>query len=334
MKLVLEESFFDFKKIDEPFLYFETEEFESPTITLIMNETEEKLYTPDTVFREYHIGKNVITFQKKYGRSSYKVTITGLDENDIKIYFRWIKKSLKDRLIPNYLPQLFIVEPLIEFVLLKKGYLLMHSGAASNPNGAILLAGRSGSYKTPLLTELINKYNFSFIADDKLIINDEMVYSFPKNLHLFTYLLNKKNNLSEFNQISEKIRCLLSSRNGKCELKIWEKDSVKTVIFLIKSKTNHLKVMRIEKEKAIEMLIYNTIAEFWVSNHVWGALMAYSYAHENFIYPEISLIRQAIKRLLNGCDTFYSAIIPADLDEKRMEHLMEEIIQRTDSSSK
>jgi len=328
LKLILEDTAFNNSSIDEPFSFFETNSTDAPKITLIMNSKNKSSDVHQSVFRDYRISKNYIAFSKKTGGSIFNVEITGVEEDNLVVHFNWIKRSIKDRLLPNYFPQLFIIEPLIEFLLLRKGYILLPAAGISKGSSAILLCGRSGSMKTPLTIEMLKNQNCSLLGDDKVIVNNEAVYSFPKNLHLFNYLFLKKNTISEFNPLLQKILCLLSSNDKKFDFKIKRKDKVQSLVFLVKERQLHVdfKIHSLSEDIAFEMLINNNIAESSVSNVIAEALLAYSYIHKDFTIPSFQTASMIIRALVQGCDKIVVVFIPDTCDQNMIGLLAEKFV--------
>ena len=87
---------------------------------------------------------------------------------------------------PDFVLHIYVLQPLIEMLLLRKGYMLVHAGAVSGEGKAYLIAGRGGSHKTNFVMGLM-KRGYNYISDDMVILNEKEVLSFPHSVSLFDF---------------------------------------------------------------------------------------------------------------------------------------------------
>jgi hypothetical protein len=103
---------------------------------------------------------------------------------------------------PDLVMELYVLQPIIEWKLSSKGYLLIHAGAVCKENRAWMLIGRGSSRKTQLVIDLLKK-DFQFMSDDMVILKDTQVLSLPLSPGLFTFSDKylKKEEINLLNQI-------------------------------------------------------------------------------------------------------------------------------------
>ena len=122
--------------IDFPFSYFE-EDIISATPDIILNVGK---FKPDiqnsiTVDHKCYVKDNYFYCKENYGKAKFEFEIMGLeDETPVIINFYGKVRGIENILIPNYLAQNIALKPIIEILLLRKGYLSIH-GLGIEKNG-------------------------------------------------------------------------------------------------------------------------------------------------------------------------------------------------------
>lgn len=93
---------------------------------------------------------------------------------------------------------LTLVEHILEFKLLTKNHVLIHSACISKNGEGCLICAPRGTGKTMVTLKLVKDKGFSFLSDDRTIISgDGRAHCFPKNVklslpHVSEFGLNKK----------------------------------------------------------------------------------------------------------------------------------------------
>ena len=277
-----------------PFSYFEVEYVEKPSIVLNISPFEPNNNGCDIVFKKCHVKRNYIYCRERDGLAAWHVEFIGIEEETTVINFAWERRTPKAFVAPHNFPQIYYLEPLIEYKLTKMGYCLLHAAAMVKGNEAILFAGRSGSSKTPLIAHSISQLGYSYLSDDKVIIRDGLVYSFPRYVNLFNYMM-RGNYSKELGGFLEKLKAVvfirkpLKIKNGRglftFEFNITDIARIKSINVICRSDAENCVKNAIQhenKQRLIASLVYNNYAEMWVSNLFIDYLKAYAY-----IFPEV-----------------------------------------------
>ncbi|MGB2726930.1 MAG: hypothetical protein WBD09_00435 [Halobacteriota archaeon] len=96
---------------------------------------------------------------------------------------------------PNNLARFFIsgffIDFIIQYILTKKGYSILHSSGVSKNGLAYLFSGRGGSGKTSIGIHLVSSEGeYKFLGDDFIIVHRGYTHPYITPLNLFTYNLN------------------------------------------------------------------------------------------------------------------------------------------------
>ena len=84
--------------------------------------------------------------------------------------------------------QTMLIEPLIYWKGLHKGFLLAHSACVYQGGRGALISAIGGSGKTTLALQLVNR-GFGFLSDDlTFVAATGQAFAYPRPLHLFTYV--------------------------------------------------------------------------------------------------------------------------------------------------
>lgn len=281
-----------------PYSYFEVENVENPSIILNIKPFDPDIKDCDVVFKKYFVKKNYIYCKDQEGLFSWKIEFKGIDDDITFVNFWWERLPPKALIAPYNFPQKSFIEPLIEYKLSKKGYCLLHSAAISNNKKATLMVGRSGASKTSIIAHCLNKLGYSYLGDDKVIIKNGMVFSFPRYIGIFNYLINNDYS-KEMSGIFEKIKCiyfLIVKRNHSINFRIEDKSIIGNINVICKSKENTFPLITpLNKGSLIRSLINNNLAErqmdelntndLTIDSHFHNYLTAYSYVFPDLKYP-------------------------------------------------
>jgi dolichol-phosphate mannosyltransferase len=87
-----------------------------------------------------------------------------------------------------------MVEPLLRFALVARGYVLLHCAAIAAPAGAIVLSAQTDTGKTSTVLRLLMHHNWGFLSDDMAIVGpDATVYGYPKPMTLSSHTMGAVN---------------------------------------------------------------------------------------------------------------------------------------------
>jgi putative flippase GtrA len=111
-----------------------------------------------------------------------------------------------------------MVEPLLRFMLVTRGHVLLHCAAIESPAGAVLLSAQTDTGKTSTVLRLLMRHSWKFIADDMAIVSpDGMVLSYPKPMTLSSHTMHAVNDrvLPLADRLMLGVRSRLHSREGR-----------------------------------------------------------------------------------------------------------------------
>jgi len=318
-----------FDGINLPFSFFEKDYSGKPELIFKIGPFNRKIRDCDIVFRNTEISKRYIYYKKKNGGSLYEVEIAIDPYENMTINFNWIKKGILDAMFPYYRPQLLILEPIIEFKLLFKKCILLHCAGITITNGALIFAGRSGACKSPIINICLKNISAKYLGDDKVLINDNYAYAFPKNISLFEYELSRKNAMVELNKTIEKAKSVVyisKKRSIDANSIIGDKRKISSIYLLIKSNSADidLQLEPVNLKSMIEFLIYNNFSEFWNYYDIWDHFMAYSYIYTDFPFRGyMHMLNELLVLNLKDINYIYKLIIPKNCTESSIKYFIE-----------
>jgi len=113
-----------------------------------------------------------------------------------------------------------LVEPILRFMLLIKGYMLLHSACIADKAGnGLLLSAPPDTGKTTTVLKCL-KAGFSFLSDDMTILKlPDIALSFPKPMTISSHTFNTATTISNGSNASGssslKIRSIVHSKKGR-----------------------------------------------------------------------------------------------------------------------
>jgi dolichol-phosphate mannosyltransferase len=120
----------------------------------------------------------------------------------------------------NHVVYTNVVEALLRFVLVNKGYMLLHSATVRLGDETIMLSAQTDTGKTGTILRLLQDHpdNSAFLSDDMTIINREGVArSFPKPLTISSHTMRavNKNVLSPLRRLILGFQSRIHSKEGR-----------------------------------------------------------------------------------------------------------------------
>ncbi len=294
------------KDLNLRYHYFEDKDDNNLDILVTIGPFEPDLRGCYCLDRKFYIKENYIYLRDSDKKLRWEVEIFEIEKDFVKINF---SHSLKNRvafpwcLFPDLVLELYVLQPIVEWKLALKGYLLTHAAAVCKNDKAILLAGRGGSRKTQLVIDLLER-GFEFISDDMVILKDMQVLSLPLSPGLFTFSYEhlKREDLNLFDQV--RLFSFLRKKNIK-HLPIVDSAKLEKafVVFLLQKTGSKMREMG--KKELVQCLMLNQEMEktSYVSyKYIIGSfLKAYEY-----VFPEIDFNAPSDKlrqKLLNDLKT-------------------------------
>jgi dolichol-phosphate mannosyltransferase len=111
-----------------------------------------------------------------------------------------------------------MVEPLLRFWLVSRGYVLLHCAAIDAERGAIIMSAQTDTGKTSTVLRLLMQRSWGFISDDMAILTaDGEILSYPKPMTLSSHTMSAVNDqaLPRADRFMLAIRSRVHSKGGR-----------------------------------------------------------------------------------------------------------------------
>ena len=317
-----------FWNLNPEYEYFRVERVDDPNIIVNVGKFKPSLNGAYLVDGRYFVKENYI-FR---GGELYDVEITGLEMEEPFVVNIFPKPRGIRKLWPILAVQDIFLRPLVEIKAVNMRYLILHAAGISDGDYGYIFAGRGGSGKTTLIMNLISQ-GYKYLGEERIIIKDNIAYSYPLNLKLIDFWIKNMKDETSF-PFMYRLRALLSIiSNKKTSINI--ENTVKTKNFFIIAKKRGLKKLscrRVNMEKLSKMLVYNNMIDmmYGYMPFITGVtkfdfttlLQSYLYIYPNSkIGKHWDTMRDLCEKYLENVDT-YLLTIPESLDS----HIYNEVI--------
>src|SRR5215217_509999 len=152
-----------------------------------------------------------IHYAESLGRHGFEVTIS--NKNTVEVAVSPILQYSLHVLYTN------VVEPILRWTFVRKGYALVHAACVSFDGRAVLVTARTDTGKTSTILRTVDNYACSFLSDDMTIVSrDGRVMSFPKPLTISNHTLsavNANSSLKWWERIALQFQSRLHSKGGR-----------------------------------------------------------------------------------------------------------------------
>ncbi len=111
-----------------------------------------------------------------------------------------------------------VVEPILRWTLVQKGYALVHGACVATNGKAVLITARTDTGKTTTILRLLSHEPFEFMSDDMVILGrDSRVFSYPKPLTISRHTLEAVNgaSLSLWERLILHVQSRVHSKSGR-----------------------------------------------------------------------------------------------------------------------
>jgi hypothetical protein len=112
-----------------------------------------------------------------------------------------------------------VVEPILRWTFVRKGYALVHAACVSMDGHAVLITARTDTGKTSTILRTVDNFACSFLSDDMTIVSkDGHVMSYPKPLTISNHTLsavNANSSLKWWERIALQFQSRLHSKGGR-----------------------------------------------------------------------------------------------------------------------
>jgi len=144
--------------------------------------------------------------------AAFDVTIPATGQGPILLEANWLLVWSHHVLYTN------MVEPLLRFMLVDRGYVLLHSAAIDAPDGAVIMSALTDTGKTTTVLRLLMERPWGFLADDMVIVGpDGAIIGYPKPMTLSSHTMSAVNDkaLPFADRAMLAVRSRLHSREGR-----------------------------------------------------------------------------------------------------------------------
>ena len=152
-----------------------------------------------------------IHYRESLGRYGFEVSISNKDRVNIAV--SPILRFSRHVLYTN------VVEPILRWSFVRKGYALIHAACVSFDGQAVLVTARTDISKTSTILRTVGNYACSFLSGDMTIISrDGRVMSYPKPVTISNHTLSAVNvtsSLTWWERIALQFQGRLHSRSGR-----------------------------------------------------------------------------------------------------------------------
>ncbi|MEN3052321.1 MAG: hypothetical protein ABC606_00790 [Candidatus Methanosuratincola petrocarbonis] len=291
-----------FPDLNLPFSYFSTnEKLTDPDIILNIGKFRPSNNNCMVIDNKYYVKNNYFYCKDQSGNASWEVEINGLESDHPIINYNGKLFSPETIMYPHLLPQDLFLQPLIEFLLFKKGYAYLHAAGVCQNNKCYVLVGRGSSFKTSICMDLLRKENFSLLGDERIMLShDGRVLSCPIHQKTFNFKTNHLAN-EEFrssgrlnvDSIKKYLRFLKEMHNSstlKTNYMISDSADLQSIIFLNRTNFSKIHIRPITLDLAVSKLVINNMAEkikghtfFWYNYGQFFLKYMFVYS---FVFPE------------------------------------------------
>jgi dolichol-phosphate mannosyltransferase len=112
-----------------------------------------------------------------------------------------------------------IVEAMLRFLFVSRGYVLLHSAALADARGATLMSAQTDTGKTSTVITLVRRHGYRFLSDDMTIIDaaagEAISYPKPMTLSFHTMGVAKDGRLTLGDRAALSIQSRLHSKSGR-----------------------------------------------------------------------------------------------------------------------
>jgi len=140
-----------FSHLDMEYDFFRVKNIKNPDITLIIGDFKPNNKNCKFIDHKFYVKKDYIYFEDSYKVAKWKTEITGFETGKIKV-------KIKSNSFGYFFFLGYILEFLIKYAMLQKGYCLIHAGGVSKNNKAFIFPARGSAGKTTVSLHFIKKF--------------------------------------------------------------------------------------------------------------------------------------------------------------------------------
>ncbi len=271
------------KDINFPYSYFETEHISAPDIILNLGNFIPQNKGCYVVDRKWYVKPGYIYCSDYANKIKFEIEIINFERTPTIINVNANIRKIMQLFLPSVLPQYIVLRPVIDFKMLYRGYISIHAAAVADEKGAIVFLGRGGVFKTSLSMDYVRNLNYKFLGDDKVIINQNNVFSYPVHSSLFDYRINRMK--TEHYSSFDKYKYLFYQRSNQRTSKyIVDKAPVSNIYLISKSNGKKIEAVQLSRNDVLIKTVNSHKMEnigspsiMGISKGLYDYFTAYSY---------------------------------------------------------
>ena len=190
--------------------YFECKKLDDPDmIVKKMKKNKLGLRFRRSIIDDEYLSSNIIMYSEHFGSMGSQFEIKFSHPIEISVN-ELIAKS-------RHVLYVNLIEPLMRFLMISKGYILLHSACLSLNGHAVLISAPPDTGKTTLSINCVKK-GFNFLSDDMTIIRlPNTALCFPKPMTISAHTFQTAIDAAEVTsgKLGLKIRSLIHSKSGR-----------------------------------------------------------------------------------------------------------------------
>ncbi|MFC2016532.1 hypothetical protein ACFLUF_02335 [Chloroflexota bacterium] len=261
----------------------------------------------------YFVDRDYFYTEGSYKTGKWHLELTGFEQGNFNVR---LSTNIVGSIFSDMFICAYVIDPLIKYVLNRKGYCAVHASAVSRNGSAFLFPAQSGAGKTTTAA-YFTREGFDFLGDDFVILHKGRIFSYLTPLNIFAYNLNQviNDNFNTMDRVVIKMKNALykatsgyikifSKLNPADVFRTTESAELKVVYFLMPGES--FKVSDMPRVEMLKRLAVNWDMELSLLNHY---LLEYAYA-----FPSSN-----VADTWNTCNTILEEGIPKDIKCFRVE---------------
>jgi hypothetical protein len=160
---------------------FGTPSIDEPDITVRLGSFKEKKEGCWIQDNKYYVREGYLFCKDSYRGAKWKIELNGLNTDKIELNVSF--NSIASLSISGY-----VIDPLLNIILNRKGLSLVHASGACKNGSAYLFTSQGGGGKTSTALNLTEK-GFDFMGDNYMILDREHALGFLSPLNVFSFNL-------------------------------------------------------------------------------------------------------------------------------------------------
>lgn len=323
------------RDLNQPLSYFQVQKVGVPDVILNIGNFVPQNTNCEIINHKIYVKDDYIYSAEIIDKIACHTEITGLEAQTTVINAYTQRKTLRQRLLPSLMAQNIILRPIIDYKLMQKGVASVHAAGFAKNGSATVLAGRGGAHKTTLMMDVIRRFGYQFIGEDRLLLGqDGQVFAYPLYHQLFSYRLSKME--TEEYKPFDKIKYLFYQKASSIQTDYIENRArFKSLFSIVKHTKSTIDyrlipkseiVKKITKSQQMENLNSPGIMKI-KSGRLYEYFAAYAYCFPHSKVANYWIDCEELLHTLLDAEEYVEVYIPQEYNHKTLDRLLD-IIDR------